>query len=74
MRSAEDLAALASGRWHSGETPSCPRRISGEPVLAIRLKKWDLALADLEQGAAWAQSDPADRAGDHCGLSAVPAE
>ena len=38
--------------------PELPEAYLGRARLAIRLKDWDLALADLEQAAAWAQSDP----------------
>ena len=48
----------ASGRWRFGRDPELPQAYLGRARLAIRLKNWDLALADLEQAAAWAQSDP----------------
>ncbi len=38
--------------------PELPQAYLGRARLAIRLGRWDLALADLEQAAAWAQSDP----------------
>ena len=41
-----------------GSDPELPEAYLGRARLAIRLKDWELALADLEQAAAWAQSDP----------------
>ncbi len=38
--------------------PELPQAYLGRARLAIRLKNWDLALADLEQASSWAQSDP----------------
>jgi serine/threonine protein kinase/Tfp pilus assembly protein PilF len=38
--------------------PELPQAYLGRARLAIRLRRWDLALADLEQAASWAQSDP----------------
>jgi eukaryotic-like serine/threonine-protein kinase len=54
----EDLAALREWTLALRRDPELPEAFLGRARLAIRLKKWDLALADLEQGASWAQSDP----------------
>ncbi len=38
--------------------PELPQAYLGRARLAIQLGRWDLALADLEQAASWALSDP----------------
>ena len=54
----EDLAALREWTLALRRDPELPQAYLGRARVAIRLKKWDLAMADLEQGASWAQSDP----------------
>ena len=53
-----DMAALREWSLALRNDPDLPAAYLGRARLAIRLKDWDLALADLEQAAAWAQSDP----------------
>ena len=54
----QDLAALGEWTLAMRRDPELPEAYLGQARLAIRLKFWDLALADLEQAAAWAPSDP----------------
>ena len=55
----DDMAA-ALQEWSLAlrRDPEMPQAYLGRARLAIRLGRWDLALADLEQAASWAQSDP----------------
>jgi serine/threonine protein kinase/Flp pilus assembly protein TadD len=54
----QDLAAVREWTLAMRRDPELPEAYLGQARLAIRLKFWDLALADLEQAAAWASSDP----------------
>jgi tetratricopeptide (TPR) repeat protein len=54
----QDLAALREWTLALRGDPELPEGYLGRARLAIRLKKWDLALADLEQASTWAESDP----------------
>ena len=38
--------------------PELPEAFLGRAHAYIQLRKWDLAMADLEQAASWAHSDP----------------
>jgi tetratricopeptide (TPR) repeat protein len=53
-----DIVALREWSLALRSDPELPEAYLGRARLAMRLKDWDLALADLEQAAAWAQSDP----------------
>ena len=53
-----DMPALREWSLALRSDPELPAAYLGRARLAIRLNDWDLALADLEQAAAWAQSDP----------------
>ena len=53
-----DMAALREWSLALRNDPDLPAAYLGRARLAIRLKDWELALADLEQAAAWAQFDP----------------
>ena len=57
--SGRDTVALREWSLAIRSDPELPEAYLGRARLAIRLKDWDLALADLEQAAAWAQADPA---------------
>ncbi len=54
----QDLPALREWTLALRRDPELAQAYLGRARLAIRLERWDLALADLEQGAAWAGSDP----------------
>ncbi len=54
----QELPALREWTLALRRDPELAQAYLGRARLAIRLKKWDLALADLEQGASWAGSDP----------------
>jgi eukaryotic-like serine/threonine-protein kinase len=54
----QNLAASREWTLALRRDPELPQAYLGRARLAIRLKNWDLALADLEQAASWAQSDP----------------
>jgi serine/threonine protein kinase/tetratricopeptide (TPR) repeat protein len=53
-----DTVALREWSLALRSDPELPEGYLGRARLAVRLKDWDLALADLEQAAAWAQGDP----------------
>ncbi len=53
-----DVDALREWTLALRRDPELPQAYLGQARLAIRLKIWDLALADLELASAWAQSDP----------------
>jgi eukaryotic-like serine/threonine-protein kinase len=53
-----DTVALREWSLALRSDPELPEAYLGRARLAVRLKDWDLALADLEQAAAWAQGDP----------------
>jgi Tfp pilus assembly protein PilF len=53
-----DTVALREWSLALRSDPELPEAYLGRARLAIRFKDWDLALADLEHAAAWAQADP----------------
>ncbi len=65
MRKAEALVALGNHEaavmeWSLAlrRDPELPEAFLGRARAYIQLRKWDLAVADLEQAASWAHSDP----------------
>ena len=51
-------AAVAEWSWALRRDPEHPEAFLGRARAHIQLREWDLALADLEQAAAWAHADP----------------
>jgi eukaryotic-like serine/threonine-protein kinase len=54
----QNLAAIREWTLALRIDPELPQAYLGRARLAIRLKNWNLALADLEQAASWALADP----------------
>jgi eukaryotic-like serine/threonine-protein kinase len=50
----------AVGEWSLAlrRDPELPEAFLGRALAQMQLSRWDMALADLEQAAAWAHSDP----------------
>ncbi len=50
----------AVGEWSLAlrRDPELPEAFLGRALAQMRLRRWDMALADLEQAAAWSHSDP----------------
>jgi len=50
----------AVGEWSLAlrRDPELPEAFLGRAIAQMQLRRWDMALADLEQAAAWAHSDP----------------
>jgi hypothetical protein len=48
------------GEWSLAlrRDPELPEAFLGRALAQMQLRRWDMALADLEQAAAWAHSDP----------------
>ncbi len=64
----------AVGEWSLAlrRDPELPEAFLGRALAQMRLRRWDMALADLEQAAAWSHSDPRIELRIIAGLLAMP--